>query len=245
GLVAPSRPVHRRSTLAVRQARDARRQATITLVRVTSAVTTPPLDPYRLPRAVAPSRYELELEPDLAAASFRGDVHIVVAAAEDVPELILNAAELTIRACRIDGNDAVWRLDEASERLFITPADGVVPAGDHVIDIEFDGILNDMLRGWYRSTFTDGDGVERVIATSQMQSTDCRRAFPCWDEPDFKAVFAVTLVVDDGLLAASNGREIRREPRGDGKVAVTFADTMPMSSYLVAFVVGPLAATDW
>lgn len=207
-------------------------------------VTSPPLDPYRLPRTVVPSRYEIELEPDLDAASFHGDVHIVVTADDEVTELVLNAAELTVRACRIDGADATWRLDDATERLFITP-DGPLAAGDHVVDIEFDGILNDMLRGWYRSTFKGPDGAEHVIATSQMQSTDCRRAFPCWDEPDFKAVFAVTLVVDDGLLAVSNGREIERAPRPDGKVAVTFADTMVMSSYLVAVVVGPLVATEW
>ena len=57
-------------------------------------------------------------------------------------------------------------------------------------------MLNDKLRGFYRSTYRDDDGAEHVIATTQMQSTDCRRVFPCWDEPDFKAVFAVTLVVD-------------------------------------------------
>jgi len=231
---------------------------------VTSVVTSPPLDPYRLPRLVVPSRYEIELEPDLAGATFRGDVHIVVTAADDVAELVLNVAELTVHACRIDGVDAQWRLDDESERLFITPGDSepgsnepgsnVIPAGDHVVDIEFDGVLNDMLRGWYRSTFKDPDGNEHVIATSQMQSTDCRRAFPCWDEPDFKAVFAVTLVIDGAiegdaaggsLLAVSNGREVSRTDRGDGKVAVTFADTMVMSSYLVAVVVGPLVATDW
>jgi len=218
---------------------------------VTSAdVTAPPLDPYRLPRTVAPSRYEIELEPDLAAATFHGHVHIEVNATGDVTELALNAADLTIQSARIDGADATWRLDPAGERLFITPADGVVPAGDHDVDIEFDGVLNDLLRGWYRSTYRDADGGEHVIATSQMQSTDCRRAFPCWDEPDFKAVFAITLVVDadlegGGLLAVSNGREVARDDRGDGKVAVTFADTMVMSSYLVAVVVGPLVATDW
>ena len=218
---------------------------------MTSAdVTAPPLDPYRLPRTVAPSRYEIELEPDLAAATFHGHVHIEVNATGDVTELALNAADLTIQSARIDGADATWRLDPAGERLFITPADGVVPAGDHDVDIEFDGVLNDLLRGWYRSTYRDADGGEHVIATSQMQSTDCRRAFPCWDEPDFKAVFAITLVVDadlegGGLLAVSNGREVARDDRGDGKVAVTFADTMVMSSYLVAVVVGPLVATDW
>ena len=83
-----------------------------------------------------------------------------------------------------------------------------------------------------------------MLATTQMEATDARRAFPCWDEPDAKAVFGVTLVVPDDLLAISNAGEVGREPAGDGKVAVRFADTMPMSTYLVAFVVGPLAATD-
>ena len=75
----------------------------------------------------------------------------------------------------------------------------------------FTGILNDKLRGFYRSTFVDDDGVEHVIATTQMQATDCRRAFPCWDEPEFKAVFAITLVIDPALTAVSNSLERGRE----------------------------------
>ena len=75
-------------------------------------------------------------------------------------------------------------------------------------------------------------------------ATDCRRAFPCWDEPDFKAVPGVTLDVADGLLAISNAPEVSREPGADGRVRVRFDDTMLMSTYLAAFVVGPLVATD-
>ncbi len=92
--------------------------------------------------------------------------------------------------------------------------------GAATLHLSFDGVLNDKLRGWYRSTYVDEDGREQVIATSQMQATDCRRAFPCWDEPDFKAIFGVQLVVDDGLLAISNGPETgahgarRRQGRG-------------------------------
>src|SRR4029450_2978278 len=89
----------------------------------------------------------------------------------------------------------------------------------------------------------DDAGAEHVIATTQMQATDCRRAFPCWDEPEFKAVFAITLVIDPAQTAVSKSPESRREERADGTVAVTFADTMVMSSYLVAFVVGPLEAS--
>ncbi len=81
-----------------------------------------------------------------------------------------------------------------------------------MLAIAFTGILNDKLRGFYRSTYTahDGGEVERVIATTQMQATDCRRAFPCWDEPDFKAVFGITLVVDPGPAGRVQRAEVER-----------------------------------
>ena len=110
--------------------------------------------------------------------------------------------------------------------------------------MSFTGTLNDQLRGFYRSTFTDDDGDQRVIATTQFESTNARRAFPCWDEPDLKAVFEVTLVVADDQMAVSSGAEVDSQPTGDGRREVTFAPTMEMSTYLLAFIVGPLEATD-
>ena len=124
----------------------------------------------------------------------------------------------------------------------MTPTEPVA-AGTAVLSITFEGVLNDKLRGFYRSTYVDEQGVEQVIACTQMQATDCRRAFPCWDEPAFKAVFGVTLDVDDGLTAISNSPEIDRA-LVEGRNVITFADTMVMSSYLVAFVVGRLDMTD-
>ncbi len=212
------------------------------MTRVTTA-DAPVLDPYRLPRLAVPRRYDVELAPDLATATFTGRVRIAVDVAAAVAELVLNAIELDIDEVRVDGSDVAWTLEPETERLMIRPAGGLQP-GAVDVSISFRGILNDKLRGFYRSTFKDDDGIEHVIATTQMESTDCRRAFPCWDEPDFKAVFGITLVVDEHLLAVSNGPEIERVPRADGTVAVTFADTMVMSTYLVAFVVGPLEATD-
>jgi puromycin-sensitive aminopeptidase len=200
------------------------------------------LDPFRLPDAVRPSRYDVRLRPSLADASFGGSVRIDLRVADTIDELVLNADELTITSCEVDGAAATWRLEPATERLVVTPAD-TITAGDSVLTIEFDGVLNDKLRGFYRSTYVDGDGVEQVIAATQMQATDCRRAFPCWDEPEFKAVFAVTLDVDDGLTAISNSPEIERTT-AHGRHVIRFADTMVMSSYLVAFVVGKLETTD-
>ena len=205
--------------------------------------TLPPVtdNPYRLPRAIAPVRYTLVLEPDLGGASFTGSVEIAVDVAEASDSIVLNAIELGIERVEVDGIDRHFSLDEATERLMIEAPTAV---GAAAVRIEFTGVLNDKLRGWYRSTFRDEAGVEQVIATSQMQATDCRRAFPCWDEPDFKAVFDISLVVESHLLAVSNGAEVSRVERHDGKHVVRFAETMPMSTYLVAVVVGPLEVTE-
>ena len=81
------------------------------------------------------------------------------------------------------------------------------------------------------------------MAATQFEATDARRAFPCWDEPDFKAVFATTLVIDPALTALSNAR-MTSESREDGKKIVRFADTITMSTYLVAFIVGRMESTE-
>ena len=160
------------------------------------------LDPYRLPRAVLPRHYAVTLEPELAAATFGGSVTIAVDVVEAADQIVLNAIELEITAVSVDGASAAFQLDDETERLFIEHA---VEPGSRTIAITFTGILNDKLRGFYRSTYTDDAGTEHVVACSQMQATDCRRAFPCFDEPDMKATFGITLVVDEGLMAVSNG----------------------------------------
>ncbi|MEZ5144007.1 MAG: M1 family metallopeptidase [Acidimicrobiales bacterium] len=206
-------------------------------------------DPYRLPTTVVPRRYELTLVPDLAAAVFGGTCAATVEVREPVTEIVCNAIELEIDAAWLEAADgtrieaAAVTLDEDTERLTVTLASEAA-AGEWVLHTTFTGVLNDKLHGFYRSTFTDDEGVEQVIATTQFEATDARRAFPCWDEPEAKAVFAVTLVVDGHLTALSNAAEVERTPSDDGKVAVRFADTMVMSTYLVAFIVGPLEVTD-
>lgn len=210
---------------------------------------TDPGDGERLPRTVVPSRYDLVLEPDLDGATFAGRCTATVEVVEATTTLVLNAAELEIDEVRLVSSDGARlepetvTLDDASERLTVCFADAVDP-GTWRLVIDYRGVLNDKLRGFYRSRFTDDAGVEHVIATTQFEATDARRAFPCWDEPDRKAVFGVTLVVPEGLSALSNARELSRRARGDGRDEVTFADTPPMSTYLVAFVVGPLELTE-
>jgi puromycin-sensitive aminopeptidase len=204
-------------------------------------------NPYRLPRSVLPIHYRLRLEPDLPGSLFHGSVEIDVEIVESTSQVVLNAVELELLSASLDvGAGPVplsISMDEASQRATLVAAEPIA-VGTGVVSIAFSGVLNDQLHGFYRSSFTDVNGADQLIATTQFEATDARRAFPCFDEPDFKASFGVTLVVPEQLFAVSNGAEVGRRDLGDGRVEITYADTMRMSTYLVAFVVGPFEATD-
>jgi puromycin-sensitive aminopeptidase len=205
------------------------------------------VDPYRLPRSVVPVRYDLRLEPDLGAASFLGNETITVTVHEATAEVVLNAAELSITeavARSTDGRSLAGRaaLDAMAERCTLSFPEPLA-AGPWQLRIAFTGILNDKLRGFYRSTYKDLGGTTRTLAATQFEATDARRAFPCWDEPAFKAVFAATLGIDPALVAVSNTRIVSERLEG-GRKLVQFADTIVMSTYLVAFIVGELEATE-
>jgi len=203
-------------------------------------------DPYRLPRTVLPTRYELRLEPDLRAATFTGTERITLSVTRSVKEILLNAAELNIHSATIENargqsQRAAIVLDEPGERCRLTfPA--MLSPGAWKLTLAFQGNLNDKLRGFYRSTFKNAAGITHVMAATQFEATDARRAFPCWDEPDFKAVFATTLIIDPALTAVSNTRIVSEKQEGSKK-ALRFADTIKMSTYLVAFIVGELEST--
>ena len=200
---------------------------------------------YRLPRSVIPSRYELTLSPDLATGAFTGTESVVVEVVAPVRDVTLNAVDLTIGNVSVtdsNGHTLVAEsvsYDGSRERATLHFGVDLAP-GSWTLRTDFDGVLNDHLHGFYRSTYKDDDGVEQTIATTQFEATDARRAFPCWDEPDMKATYVVTLVVADGLVAISNAAEVDTEILADGRVAHRFAETMRMSTYLVAFVVGNL-----
>ena len=210
-------------------------------------------NPHRLDGPIRPVRYELTLEPDLEAATFAGEVLISVLVTAPTDTISCNALDLDILAAELtegplaSGSPVAVTgvaLDAETERVTFTLGQPLA-SGEAHLRIRFNGELNDKLRGFYRSTFTDTDGVEQVIATTQFEATDARRAFPCWDEPDHKASFAISLIVDEDLFAVSNASELSRVPAPDrvGKHLVRFAETIVMSTYLVAFVVGPLEAT--
>jgi puromycin-sensitive aminopeptidase len=203
---------------------------------------------YRLPRSVIPSHYSLHIEPNFGTFEFGGRVVIEAMALERIGEVVLNAVEIDLHRVEVSAADGssqetALHYDPGNERVTLvlgTPVD----AGPIQIAIDYTGIINDNLQGFYRSTYKTGDGDEKVIATTQFEATDARRAFPCWDEPDLKATFQVTMVVPEHMMAVSNSAVVTESTTNDGRRVVEFDKTMIMSTYLVAFVVGELEATE-
>jgi puromycin-sensitive aminopeptidase len=205
-------------------------------------------NPYRLARTVVPSAYRIFITPDLESATFAGRVEIDVEITELTSEVRLNAIELDLSAATLTTSGTAHRsidlrLDEEYEVATYT-FDAPLPAGSAVLEIAFNGILNDQLHGFYRSTYTDPTGVKHTIATTQFENTDARRAFPCWDEPAFKATYQVNLTVPSHLAAYSNAPISSNTDLGNGQRTVNFSPTMKMSTYLVAFIIGPFEETE-
>ncbi len=197
----------------------------------------------RLSQNVIPSHYSLEFTPDLKAATFSGSEAIDVNIKAPINAITLNAIELKFESVEIDGGDGATQsgsvsLDPEKQQATLTFAK-TIPAGDATLKIHFTGILNNELRGFYLSKTA-----KRSYAVTQFESTDARRAFPCFDEPAFKATYDISLTIDAGDTAISNSAIASDAPGpGPGKHTLAFGTTPKMSTYLVAFVVGDFQCT--
>jgi aminopeptidase N len=194
----------------------------------------------RLPDTAIPDSYDLKFTPDLGSATFAGEETVHVHLQKPTTSVTLNSAEIEIKEASIASGDfkqaAFFKTDEGAQTATIT-VPSAVPAGPAEIHIRFTGILNDKLRGFYLSQTS-----RRRYAVTQFEATDARRAFPCFDEPAYKAVFRIALVVDQGDTAISNGSILSDTPGPQpGKHTLQFSDSPKMSSYLVAMMVGDFA----
>ena len=170
----------------------------------------------RLPETATPSSYKLTFSPNFTNDTFGGDEVIEVKVASPTPKIVLNAAEIKFDDVTIDAGGksqkATVTTDENNEMATLT-VPNPIPAGAATIRINYNGILNDKLRGFYLSK-TD----KRKYAVTQFEATDARRAFPSFDEPAYKATFDISIIVDNGDTAISNGELVSDTPGpGAGK----------------------------
>jgi len=182
---------------------------------------------HRLPAHVRPERYKIMLKPDLEQFSFEGEETIDLFLEKSVKQISLHCVDLEIEC-----EGAKIAYDEKQETVKLTfPKE--IAAGKHQLKLKFKGTLNDKMRGFYRSKYG-----EKHLAVTQFESTDARRAFPCFDEPSQKAIFDVTLIVPGHTTAISNTIESSVREHESGYKVVEFEPTPKMSTYLLAFIVG-------
>jgi aminopeptidase 2 len=199
-----------------------------------------------LPANVIPRHYDLTLEPNLEKLTYDGTVVIDLDVADDSKSISLHTLDLKLHSAKVSsGGQTVSSSPKITtdEKTQVTTFDfdNAVSKGSKAqLEIKFSGELNDKMAGFYRATYKNPDGSPGVLATTQMEPTDARRAFPCFDEPSLKAEFTVTLVADKKYTCLSN-MDVANETELDaGKKAVKFNKTPLMSTYLLAFVVGEL-----
>ena len=194
---------------------------------------------FRLSKDVLPSRYELRFELEFDTWTSTGSERIALRSARPSREITLHALELDIVAATIDAKNKLERveLDPESETATLRFASDI-PAGEHVLEISWKGGIRDSLRGLYRSL----RGEERYAAT-QFEAADARRAFPCFDEPEFKACFSLELIHPAGNAAIANMPIASEEAIDERRTRTRFRETPKISSYLVAFTVGPYEFT--
>jgi len=196
------------------------------------------LEAQRLPRTVSPQHYDLTFAPNLAAETFDGEETIDVTNNLAATSIKLHAMEITFKEVTIESRGtkqtAAVTPNPADETVTLTVAKPI-DVGPATIHISYSGILNKNLKGLYL-----GQANGRKYASTQFEAAAARYAFPCFDEPEMKATFTVTAIVDDGDLAISNGTQLSDDAGPTpGKRTFKFATTPRMSSYLVALTVGP------
>ncbi len=221
---------------------------------------------YRLPGTAAPTSYDLSFEPDISKFSFVGSESIALEILQPTDKITLNALELQISDAKLaklgsavelnkenqEGKEASGassansdaqaldiKLDAPSEKVTFT-AKHILPPGKYTLRCKFKGVLNTKLRGFYRAGYEDDAHKQHWLAATQMEPTDARRVFPCFDEPAYKATFRIRVTVDKNLVAISNAPVEQEKSVAADKKTVYFKPTPKMSSYLVNLTCGDL-----
>ncbi|KAI5235600.1 hypothetical protein E4T43_09144 [Aureobasidium subglaciale] len=199
-----------------------------------------------LPKNVKPLHYHLTLEPNLETFEYEGKVVIELDVVDDTTSISLNTIDLNIKSTEVHSGSKLiasspkLTYDENTQTTTVSFPD-TIPAGHKAtLTQTFTGTLNANMAGFYRSSYKGEDGSDKYIATTQMEPTDARRAFPCFDEPALKAEFTITLIADKKLTCLSNMDVANEKDVHNGKKAVTFNKSPLMSTYLLAFIVGEL-----
>lgn len=190
-----------------------------------------------LPAEAAPLSYDIVLEPDIAARTFKGEARLSFKLTKKAARIVVNGLDLKIASAMLDGETpAVIEVDPQGEKIAFV-FDEPVRKGEHRLDVEYSGLINQQAVGLFLTEYPTPGGEQSMLA-SQFEPGDARRLAPMWDEPSLKAVFRLSAIVPEGMDAVSNMPVAQTGPATSGKVRIDFAPSPKMSSYLLYFGAG-------
>ncbi len=211
----------------------------------------PQTTPGQLPKDVRPAEYDITLLPNLKTQTFKGAEQINILVQTPSRTLVLNTLDITIIKAELErGQKAISIVYDPTKQITTITFAQAVSTGLRQLALEFEGKINSQGQGLHTVNYQTDNGAKTMLAT-QMEPTDARRMFPCWDEPVYRAAYRLAVVVPSAWNAFSNMPietstelldRITQKPIGYKKVS--FARSPKMSSYLVALVAGELETLD-
>lgn len=221
----------------------------IAMIAATPSTAPPPTSmSWRLPNTTRPENYQMYISIYISENEHRfvGTSNITLILSETTNTIVLNAADLAFQNASIQSLTQPGQiplpaknisLNIDREFVYFKFASNLAP-GRYSLRIAFTGTVGNDLRGLYRSSYKDDQGLVHWMAVTQFEPSDARRAFPCFDEPAYKATYDITLEGPSSMSILCNTESLSTVSKGKGRKAVVFDTTPPMSSYLIAFVVG-------
>ncbi|XP_075037443.1 endoplasmic reticulum aminopeptidase 1-like [Mixophyes fleayi] len=204
-----------------------------------------PWNNFRLPTDVIPLHYDLHIHPNLTTLTFSGLAKIRIAVIQQTSSIILHSKHLTITETSVERKIGSSLLQQdlfllehpMNEQIALQAADPLIPGENYTIYIAYNANLSHSFSGFYKGTYKASDGEIRVLASTQFEPTAARMAFPCFDEPAFKAIFSIKIRREAKHSAVSNMPIVKTVYVDGGLLEDHFDVSVKMSTYLVAFIV--------
>src|SRR5580700_2039420 len=197
--------------------------------------------PGTLPKDIVPLHYSIEVRPDLHTMKTSGSETIALEVRRATNQIVLNAVGTSVERAFLKGASGDEKLlpiqtDAEAQTITLSVPNGLNP-GHYELSLNFISSIEESAQGLHVEHYK-ADGAEKTLLATQMEPSDARRMFPCWDEPTFRATFQIACVTSAKNIAISNMPIAKEVSLPNSEKRVEFAVTPAMATYLVALFSG-------